>query len=86
MVVSTDLFYDGPRGIGAALAGRRAVAVEMEAATLFALAARRGFEAGALLIVSDLLLPRPAADRARGAAGRRAATRGAGGRGVVPAP
>jgi uridine phosphorylase len=29
----------------------------MEAATLFALAARRGFEAGAALIVSDLVLP-----------------------------
>jgi uridine phosphorylase len=29
----------------------------MEAATLFALAGRRGFQAGALLIVSDLLLP-----------------------------
>jgi hypothetical protein len=29
----------------------------METATLFALAHRRGFEAGSLLIVSDLLLP-----------------------------
>jgi len=32
---------------------RRALAVEMEAATLFALAAARGFAAGALLVVSD---------------------------------
>ncbi len=34
-----------------------ALAVEMETATLFALAARRGLQAGALLIVSDLLCP-----------------------------
>ncbi len=34
-----------------------AVAVEMEAATLFALAARQGFAAGALLLVTDLLVP-----------------------------
>jgi DeoD family purine-nucleoside phosphorylase len=57
-VVSTDLFYD--------LSGRSeqrwladgAVAVEMEAATLFALAARRGFAAAALLLVTDLLIPK----------------------------
>ncbi|MGH2858796.1 MAG: purine-nucleoside phosphorylase, partial [Solirubrobacteraceae bacterium] len=34
-----------------------ALAVEMEAATLFALAARRGLRAGCALIVSDILLP-----------------------------
>ena len=34
-----------------------AAAVEMETATLYALAARRGVGAAALLIVSDLLLP-----------------------------
>jgi purine-nucleoside phosphorylase len=34
-----------------------AVAVEMEASALFALALRRGFSAAALLIVSDLLIP-----------------------------
>jgi DeoD family purine-nucleoside phosphorylase len=53
-VVSTDLFYDaGDREAGWREAG--AVAVEMEAATLFALAARRGVQAGCALIVSDLL-------------------------------
>jgi len=57
-VVSTDLFYDGPAGAEEGWRTQHALAVEMEAATLFTLAARRGFEAGALLIVSDLVLPR----------------------------
>ncbi len=53
-VVSTDLFYDaGDREAGWRGAG--AVAVEMEAATLFALAGRRGVQAACALIVSDLL-------------------------------
>jgi len=56
-VVSTDLFYDERAGIEAAWAAAGAHAVEMEAATLFALAARHGCEAAALLIVSDLVLP-----------------------------
>ena len=34
-----------------------ALAVEMESAALFALAARRGVRAAALLLVSDLLVP-----------------------------
>jgi DeoD family purine-nucleoside phosphorylase len=59
-VVSTDLFYGAEeREAGWREAG--AVAVEMEAATLFALAARRGVQAGCALIVSDRLF----ADRAR---------------------
>jgi len=50
-VVSVDLFYEaGPPG-----AGHDALAVEMEAATLFTLAPLRGARAGALLIVSDVL-------------------------------
>ncbi len=55
-IVSTDLFYDSEnredewRGLGAR-------AVEMEAATLFALARRHGVEAGALLLVTDRLSP-----------------------------
>jgi DeoD family purine-nucleoside phosphorylase len=57
VVVSTDLFYDGAEGAEQRWQSQGAIAVEMEAATLFALAARRGFAAGALLIVSDLLLP-----------------------------
>jgi uridine phosphorylase len=55
-VVSTDLFYDSdghePDWLRAG-----ASAVEMETATLFTLAARRGLQAGALLLVSDLLMP-----------------------------
>jgi DeoD family purine-nucleoside phosphorylase len=59
-VVSTDLFYGAEeREAGWRAAG--AVAVEMEAATLFALAARQGVQAGCALIVSDLLFE----DRAR---------------------
>ena len=55
-VVSTDLFYD-PRGLEEAWSAGGALAVEMECATLFALAAARGVQAGALLVVSDLVLP-----------------------------
>ena len=55
-VVTTDLFYDSrqleDRWL---LAG--ALAVEMEAATLFALAAQLGVEAAALLAVTDVLAP-----------------------------
>jgi uridine phosphorylase len=51
-VVSTDLFYDaGDRLAGWRAAGARAV--EMEAATVFALAARRGVQAGCALLVSN---------------------------------
>jgi uridine phosphorylase len=56
-VVSTDLFYDGPPGAEQGWIEQGALAVEMETAALFALAARRGLRAGSLLIVSDLLLP-----------------------------
>lgn len=53
-IVSTDLFYEAAdREAGWLAAG--ALAVEMEAATLFTLAARRGVEAGCALLVSDLL-------------------------------
>jgi len=56
-VVSTDLFYDGREGENEAWREQGARAVEMETATLFALAARRGICAGAVLIISDLLGP-----------------------------
>jgi DeoD family purine-nucleoside phosphorylase len=56
-IVTTDVFYDERRGIERRWLAEGALAVEMEVATLFALAARRGFAAGALLIVSDLILP-----------------------------
>lgn len=54
-VVSTDLFYDTAPGAEQGWLAGGALAVEMESATLFQLAARRNFEAGAALIVSDLL-------------------------------
>ncbi|MGI8715443.1 MAG: purine-nucleoside phosphorylase [Solirubrobacteraceae bacterium] len=56
-VVSTDLFYDTTPGTEERWRAAGATAVEMEAATLFALAGRRGLRAAALLIVTDLLLP-----------------------------
>jgi DeoD family purine-nucleoside phosphorylase len=54
-VVSTDLFYGGIEENE--WAERGAVAIEMETATLFALARLRGLEAASLLLVSDLVVP-----------------------------
>jgi DeoD family purine-nucleoside phosphorylase len=56
-VVSSDLFYDGPEGAAEQWRAQGAMAVEMETATLFALAGRRGLRAGCALIVSDIVLP-----------------------------
>jgi len=56
-VVTTDLFYDGAEGAERTWLAAGALAVEMETATLFTLAARRGLRAGCVLIVSDILLP-----------------------------
>jgi DeoD family purine-nucleoside phosphorylase len=55
VVVSADLYYepDPRRAAGWAAAG--AIAVEMEAATVFAVAARHGVAAACVLAVSDLL-------------------------------
>ncbi len=58
-VVSSDLFYDGPEGAEQRWRAQGALAVEMETATLFALAGRRGLRAGCALIVSDIVLPSP---------------------------
>jgi DeoD family purine-nucleoside phosphorylase len=57
-VASTDLFYD-PDGDArqTAWAAAGALAVEMEAATIFAVAAARGVRAACLLGVSDVLTP-----------------------------
>jgi len=57
-VLSTDLFYD-PAGEHAdpAAPDQPALAIEMETATLFQLAALRGVRAGCALLVSDLLGP-----------------------------
>jgi len=56
-IVSSDLFYDSPDGAEERWRAQGALAVEMETATLFALAARRGLRAGCALIVSDTVLP-----------------------------
>ena len=54
-VVSSDLFYDPREGQVAEWVDRGAVAVEMEAATIFLVAARRGVEAACVLGVSDVV-------------------------------
>jgi uridine phosphorylase len=54
-IVSTDLFYDPSPGRNAEWSAAGAVAVEMEAATLFAIGARAGVAVGCALTVSDLL-------------------------------
>ena len=54
-VVSSDLFYDPREGEVARWLERGAVAVEMEAATIFLVAARRGVEAACVLGVSDVV-------------------------------
>jgi DeoD family purine-nucleoside phosphorylase len=56
-VVSSDLFYDGEPGAEERWRAAGAMAVEMETATLFTLAQRRGVEAGSVLIVSDMVMP-----------------------------
>jgi len=56
-VISSDLFYDGVPGAEERWREAGALAVEMETATLFALAAKRGLAAGCALIVSDVILP-----------------------------
>jgi purine-nucleoside phosphorylase len=57
VVVSTDLFYETRPGTEREWLAAGAVAVEMETATLFALAGVRGVQAASLLIVSDVILP-----------------------------
>jgi DeoD family purine-nucleoside phosphorylase len=58
VVVSTDLFYETRPGTEREWLAAGAVAVEMETATLFALAGVRGVQAASLLIVSDVILPK----------------------------
>jgi len=57
-VVSADLFYDPDPGRAERWAGAGALAVEMEAATVFAVAARHGAAAACVLAVSDLVAAR----------------------------
>jgi DeoD family purine-nucleoside phosphorylase len=56
-VVSTDLFYDTAPGTEERWRDDGLLGVEMETATLFALAARHRLRTAALLIVTDLLFP-----------------------------
>ncbi len=79
-VVSADLFYDTAPGTEERWREEGALAVEMEAATLFALAARRGLRAAAVLIVSDLLFPNRRRIEPDALRGGRAPPRRAGGR------
>jgi DeoD family purine-nucleoside phosphorylase len=53
VVVSSDVFYDPRQGAAGSWRAQGAVAVEMEAATLFQVAARRGVTAACVLGVSD---------------------------------
>ncbi len=55
-VASTDLFYDTPPREQEEWLAAGALAVEMETATLFAVARRRSLQAAAVLLVSDLVL------------------------------
>jgi DeoD family purine-nucleoside phosphorylase len=57
-VVSTDLFYDPRADIEDSWRLDGALAVEMEAATLFAVAARHGVAAACLVAVSDVVATR----------------------------
>jgi purine-nucleoside phosphorylase len=58
-VVSTDLFYEHDRAREQAWRTAGAVAVEMEAATLFAVGARAGIPVACVLAVSDLIGEHP---------------------------
>ena len=55
-IVSTDVFYDLEEGRNARWQARGILGVEMEAAVLFALAARHGARAGCVLTVSNQLV------------------------------
>jgi DeoD family purine-nucleoside phosphorylase len=55
-IVSSDLFYNPDDGQYERWSSRGVLAVEMEAAVLFTLGALRGFAAGCLLTVSDVVV------------------------------
>ena len=58
LLVSADLFYDPDPGRADRWRQAGAVAVEMEAATLFAVAARHGLAAACVCVVSDIVSTR----------------------------
>jgi uridine phosphorylase len=66
-VASSDLFYDPRADAAAEWADQGAVAVEMEAATILQVAARRGVAAACVLGVTDVPAMAQAAGGARGA-------------------
>lgn len=55
-VASSDLFYNPDEGIYARWSKRGVLAVEMEAAALFTVAALKGVRAGCLLLISDMVI------------------------------
>lgn len=55
-IASSDVFYDPDHDRPRRLASRGHLAIEMEAATLYTIAALRGVEALAVMTVSDLLI------------------------------
>lgn len=57
-IVTSDVFYNADGGQYERWSSRGVLAVEMEAAVLFTLGALRGFAAGCLLTVSDVVVER----------------------------
>jgi 5'-methylthioadenosine phosphorylase/purine-nucleoside phosphorylase len=55
-IVSSDVFHNPDTGIAGRWSERGILAVEMEAAVLFTLGALRKFQAGCMLIVSDVVV------------------------------
>jgi purine-nucleoside phosphorylase len=55
-IVSSDIFYNSDEGQYERWSKRGVLAVEMEAAILFTIAALKGVQAGALLTVSDIVV------------------------------
>jgi purine-nucleoside phosphorylase len=55
-VASSDLFYNPDEGQYARWSKRGVLAVEMEAAALFTVAALKGVRGGCLLLVSDMVI------------------------------
>jgi DeoD family purine-nucleoside phosphorylase len=55
-IVSSDIFYNSDEGQYERWSNRGVLAVEMEAAILFTIAALKGVQAGALLTVSDIVV------------------------------
>ena len=55
-VVTSDIFYQPDPSIAGRWSDRGILAVEMEAAVLFTLGALRKFQAGCMLIVSDVIV------------------------------